>query len=198
MLKLKKIAVTGSVASGKSSVVSFLRDFGAFTLECDQIVHDLFISNPSIQQQVIALLGKKILVNGLISREKIATIVFENPQKLGELERIVHPFVLKEILSVYYHIKKSSQIPLFVVEVPLFFESPLQALREFFDYCVLVILEEKLAKKRFPKSDFAKRQKRFLPCREKEQQADFLIENNGSKEHLKLRTHQLYEKLIKL
>src|SRR6478672_5591088 len=93
----KKIAVTGGLSSGKSTVCQFFREFGAYVTNADEIVHRLLTPEKSVGQQVINLFSEDILTNGQIDRSKIAEKAFSNPKLLQALEDLVHPIVQHEI-----------------------------------------------------------------------------------------------------
>ena len=79
MLKLKKIAITGSLATGKSSLCSIFQELGAYVVSADQIVHQLLSLNTTYAKQVTRLLGDEIVVHNSIDRKKVAYIVFQSP-----------------------------------------------------------------------------------------------------------------------
>ena len=122
MLALKKIAVTGGLASGKSTVCALLKKRGAYVVSADEIVHQLLSPHTPLGQQVIKLLGSDIVNNHQLDRKKIAQIVFSNPQKLEALEKLLHPQVLNEIDTAYEKIKHRSDYRCFAAEVPLLYE----------------------------------------------------------------------------
>jgi dephospho-CoA kinase len=92
-METRKIAVTGTLSSGKSTVCQLLKEFGAYVVSADEIVHRLLRVETEIGQKVIDLLGEEILSEGQIDRAKIAKKVFRNPQLLQALEQIIHPQV---------------------------------------------------------------------------------------------------------
>ena len=104
MLKSKKIAITGNLASGKSTVCQFFKEQGAYVVSSDEIVHQLLSPETNIGKKVIALLGKDIVVEDRLNREAIAKIVFRDRQLLLRLEELLHPEVQKEI--EYYRRRK--------------------------------------------------------------------------------------------
>jgi dephospho-CoA kinase len=200
MLNLKKIAVTGGLASGKSSVCQILKACGAYVISADEIVHRLLDPETSIGQQVIDLLGPEILENQKIDRKKIAQKVFSNPELLECLEKLLHPIVLDEIKNSYQKISERQDYTLFVAEIPLLYESESHT---FFDAVLTVISDEAISKKRFtnstkhPPSEYDARMKRQLPLKHKAAIADYLIENNGTLEDLKKQVINLYQSYLK-
>ena len=81
MLNLRKIAITRSLAAGKSTVGRILQEFGAYVVDADEIVHSLLSPNTQIGQKVIELLGSDIVAGNQLDRKKISEIVFSDPNK---------------------------------------------------------------------------------------------------------------------
>jgi len=201
MLKLKKVAVTGGLSCGKSSVCRVLKKLGAYVVSADKIVHQLLSSNENLGQQILNLLGPEILVNEKIDRSRIARIVFQKQEHLLALEQLLHPAVYKEIESEYLKQQVCPHPPtLFVAEIPLLFESGGE---RGFDTVIAVVSETDLCVKRFEKAtgrnrtEFNNRMSRQLPPLEKARQADYVILNNGSLSDLQQTTKELYHELIK-
>lgn len=197
---MKAVAITGGLSCGKSSVCYFLEKLGAYVVSSDTIVHQLLSADTSLAQEVIKLLGKKIVVDQKINRSLVAQTVFENPKQLKQLEKLLHPAVYREIDGQYkLQKKKELQTKLFVAEIPLLFESEYQS---FFETIVVVVADEKLAMKRFKQKTglsvdhYYKRTARQIPIQEKMKRADEIIHNNEDLSHLKAKTFTLYHKLM--
>jgi dephospho-CoA kinase len=200
MLKLRKVAVTGGLSSGKSSVCRILKELGAYVVSADNIVHQLLSSDTNLGNEVVKLLGNGILVNQKLDRSLIAGKVFSDPNLLQALEKLLHPAVYKEI-DREYHIKQNDPClpPLFVAEIPLLFES---GGRRDFDDVIAVVANPELCLERFKKStgysavEFNERMARQLPLLDKAMFADDVILNNGTLSDLKAAVEKLYQKLI--
>lgn len=193
MLTLRKIAVTGPLASGKSTVCTLLQDLGCELIQTDKIVHELLAPNTYVGKQVIALLGPEIVVDSCLDRKKIAEKVFQDEKKLKALEKILHPVVLEEMREK----AKISTSPFFVVEIPLLYEIEEES---FFDIAILVTADSKICKQRLrqkhmKEDEYEKRMAFQLSLNEKKAKADFVIENNGSLQDLKNQVNQLYQTL---
>lgn len=193
MLKLRKVAITGGLSCGKSSVCHFLKELGAQVISADEIVHQLLSTDETIGQKVVELLGTRILKNKKIDKAEIAKIVFQDPHLLQELETLLHPTVYKEINKQY----AQNENTLFFAEVPLLFESGGE---KEFDITVAVIANPELCLQRYGsnKNQFEARSSRQLPQLEKAKRADYVIMNSGSLETLKSKTKELYEELSNL
>ncbi len=187
MLKLRKVAVTGSVSSGKTTVCRLFQELGAYVISADALVHQLLTPTTPIGQEVIDLLGKEIVVDGKLNREKIAARVFRDPSLLEELEKKIHPEIQKLIETKYQEIS-TQPFPLFVAEIPLLFESGQEA---FYDTVIVVQADKERRLKRFIETtpykevEFDRREKRLIPIVEKCRRATFVFDNNGTFPQLK-------------
>ena len=196
---MKKIAVTGGLSCGKTTVCHLLREHGAYTLSADEIIHDLYSPETLIGKQIITLLGSDVLSHGVFDRKRIAAKVFGNPSLLRQLEKILHPEVQKIIEEhIRQVIEKNQNYPLFVVEIPLLFES---GLHEIFDKTIAVVADEKMASERYvtqkggSSEDYLARARNLMPIEEKARRADFVLINNGTKEDLKRAVDQIFNTL---
>jgi dephospho-CoA kinase len=88
------LGVTGNIACGKSTVMQRLRELGAETLDADRIYHDLIAPGQPLWQTLRDAFGDGIIGNdGTINRRALGKIVFSDPEKLAELDRLTHPAV---------------------------------------------------------------------------------------------------------
>ncbi len=198
MLTLKKVALTGSLSSGKSTVLHYFEQLGAKIVSADNIVHQLLSPNTVSGNKVEQLLGKSIIINGQFDRKAIAKKVFSTPSLLQALEDILHPEVQKEISRIYKACKEKNSHSLFVAEVPLLFESQSD---KSYDFTIAVCADPKICLARYEskggdRTDFFQRQKRQLSSEVKGTQADFIIDNNTPLEALKSQVESVYHKLI--
>lgn len=190
---MKRVAVTGGLACGKSSVCRFLEEMGSFVISADNIVHELFSHNRHTQEAVIGLLGKRVVKGNEIDRSEVAKQVFAHPHLLRELEQILHPQVEMEMRRQYQLCCMDHAHVLFVVEVPLLFEANLES---FFDCTVAVVSDEELSASRYKGSDYEARMARQLSGAQKASRADYVIRNSGTLAQLQDETRKLFKKLI--
>lgn len=188
MLSLRKVAVTGGIASGKSTVCQLLKEFGAYTVSADQIVHQLLSPHQAVGQEVIQLMGSDIVVDGQIDRSRIAAIVFKNGALLKALEEKIHPAVFQTIEQGYKAVLTEGRYPLFVYEMPLLYETKSES---FADSVITVVVEREESIRRFQQAtgltreEYERREAFQLPVEEKVRRADYVVQNNGSLEELK-------------
>lgn len=200
MLKLKKVAITGGLSCGKSSVCRILKELGAYVVSADTIVHQLLSFDPNLGQKVVNLLGSSILINQKLDRSRIAQIVFHDPKLLQALEEILHPAVYRQLDKHYQRQKNRSRPPsLFIAEIPLLFES---GGKRDYDDTVAVVANLDICAQRFKQAtgedriEFNNRMARQIPLFEKAVLADYVIMNNGTFSDLRQTTQELYRELI--
>ncbi|GAB4474818.1 MAG: hypothetical protein Kow00124_15210 [Anaerolineae bacterium] len=118
------IGLTGNIATGKSVVRRMLEHLGAFSIDADSLAHRAMSPGAPAYQPVIELFGKFILdADGRINRQRLGRVVFNDPEALAALERIVHPIVV-DVIGLL--IRRAGQ-PVVVIEAIKLFESGLAA-----------------------------------------------------------------------
>lgn len=202
MLKLRKIAVTGGLSCGKSTVCQILKDLGAYVVSADEIVHQLLSSDSTLSQDVVTLLGKDVLVNGKIDRARIAECVFMSPDLLQKLENLLHPAVYREIENEYQKQEQEDPSPtLFIAEIPLLFETGAE---KNYNKTIAVVADPTLCLQRFmtateyDREQYQQRMERQLPQRQKALLADYVIMNSGTMAQLQDTLKELYQELTNL
>lgn len=195
---VKKVAITGGLSCGKSSVCHVFKELGAHVVSADEIVRQLLSPKRHLGQQVIALLGKDIVVEGEIDRRKIAEKVFRDRALLRSLENLIHPVVLSEIEKQYQQVNHQGKAPLFIAEIPLLFEV---AQEQTFDATIVIWADPKACKERFiamtgfGSDEYDKRMANQMSLDEKIKRADYVINNSGNKEDMHKAVVALFTKL---
>ena len=127
-----KIAVTGGICSGKSTVSKVIEEQGYNVLSCDEIYSDLLKDT-----RFINLLSKEFgdikNIDGSLNRSRLSDIVFSDGEKLNKLNAITHPKIMQIAM------KKMSGKGIHFCEVPLLFEGGFEQL---FDN-IIVVLRDK-------------------------------------------------------
>ncbi len=189
----RRIAVTGGLACGKTTVCQMFRDLGAHVVNADEIVHELLTPKTEVGKEVIQLFGEKV-TNGIkIDRNKIALRVFREPEMLKKLEAIIHPAVKRRIEEE--RDKANGLDKLFIVEVPLLYEAKMDS---DFDDVIVVACDRTTAEKRFDRSpyEFKLRSDQQMKLEEKIDKANYVIRNEGTLAQLKTEIEKLYNQLI--
>ncbi len=110
---LYTIGLTGGIACGKSVVLTMLAEYGAWTLDADQVTRRLQKPGMPVYNEIVAAFGADILLHpgGPINRPELGAIVFHNPAELQRLEQIVHPAVRAEVSAWLEDVAIQSQQP---------------------------------------------------------------------------------------
>jgi len=121
-----RYGLTGGIASGKSTVGKILRELGFPVIEADGIAHDVMEPGQPAYSEVVAKFGDSILDPGKrITRGRLAAIVFNDREKLNQLNAIVHPRVEHEMLRQFAALAKTGNHTAAFVEAALIYEAGL-------------------------------------------------------------------------
>ena len=175
------IGLTGSVASGKSTVAGWIAERGIAVHDADSAVHSLLAADGAAVPDIIARFGTSVLADdGGIDRKKLGNHVFEHPQDRKILESILHPMVRQHRDQFLVdHRRLGSKIVVF--DVPLLFETGGDALC---DYVIVVhagedtIRRRALARPGMTENKLAGILKTQMPASEKCQRADFVLDTD--------------------
>jgi dephospho-CoA kinase len=183
-LKKLKIAITGSIGSGKSEFSKIVESYGFKVIRADDVSKQILNSNKIVEKKVKEIFGSDSYKNGKPDYKFLADIVFSNSEKLRLLEQILHPLVIKEIDKLSNEILKKDNVVF--VESALVYEADLEHL---FDYVVLITAPRDLRLQRklgagYTESDFIKRELNQIPDDEKKKRADFIFNNDKSLKEL--------------
>lgn len=186
------IALTGGIGSGKSAVGDILSELGAIVIDSDQLAREVIERGTSGFDEVLARFGDGILVDGEISRAKLAEVVFSNEEARKDLEGIIHPRVRDLSARV---LQASPEDSVVVNEIPLLFET--QG-KDRFDLVITVEADDEIRTKRLldrglKTYQIAKRISAQASRSERESIANFVIENNGNLEELEKKVRQIWE-----
>src|ERR1700750_3030803 len=97
-----RYGLTGGIASGKSTVAAMLRDFAFPVIEADRIAHQVMEPGQPGYREVISVFGDSIVdTDQRIDRRRLAEIVFNDREKLDQLNAIIHPRVEQEMLRLF-------------------------------------------------------------------------------------------------
>jgi len=184
------VALTGGIASGKSTVASMLSSMGASVIDSDQIARDVVKPGTTGAESIQSFFGKDLYESGSLDRQKLAEIVFTDPEKRRRLEEILHPLIRTESKARF------DQTPGIVVyQIPLLVES---AADYDFDTVVTVEAEEETRVSRLKdhRSMSRKEAKSRISSQasrdQRESVADYLVDSDCTLEQLQERVEQLW------
>ena len=143
-----KIAITGNIGSGKSTVVRFFKTLGVPVFSADAAGHQALL-RPDVMTALCSAFGNAVFdENGTPNRQKIGEIVFANPDKLQQLNQIVHPVIKNEILQWFE--QQDLKTPYVLCEAAVLFEAGFETL---FDKIITVSAPEALRIERLEARD---------------------------------------------
>ena len=146
------LGVTGAIASGKSTVENMLEKQGIPTLDADQVVHQLYLKDQPVQQQLLKWLGTDILTPaGDIDRHKLSDHLRQNPSDTSKLEQIVHPAV-RQFIQRWLQQQHHNNVQMVALSVPLMFDAGFNKLCDLVLACVST---SEIRKQRFMARDNA-------------------------------------------
>lgn len=193
-----KVGLTGSIGTGKSTVLKIFKDLGAYVIDADEIVHSLY-KRKDIQEKVKSEFGDVFNEDNSLNRKKVAEIIFNNPEKKKILESIIHPEVRKEINNKIRDIENKDKNAIVIVEIPLLIETG-----QYKEYDTVVVVYspknlqlDRLLKKGLSKEEALKRINSQMDIEEKLKYADFVINNSSSIEDLKKEVIKTFNNLKK-
>lgn len=176
-----KLGLTGSIATGKSTVSSFLREQGIHVIDADAVAHELLESDTELLTALKETFGADIFINNQLSRPMLGKKVFGNPAALEKLNNVTHPRIYQRIDELA-QVAADSGADLLVYDIPLLLETPSKMS---FDGIMVVSttpahqLERLMNRNNLSEDDAKKRITSQMPLAEKEQLADFIINNDG-------------------
>ena len=177
--------MTGGIGAGKSEALKALGELGAATLSTDAVVHELY-AEPEVVGLIVERLGEEVAPGGEVDRSLVAERVFADPQRREWLEGVLWPRVGQRMAAWKAEVDAADPAPpAAVVEVPLLFESGMDAA---FDHTIAVVADEDVRERRAAErghAALASRAGRQLSQKEKSERAEFVVRNDGSLDELK-------------
>jgi len=188
------IAVTGPLASGKSTFVEILGDLGAETVSADEVVHDLLAEDEETIDAITRRFGEGVRGERGIDRKALGREVFEDAEALRDLEQMLHPRVREETERR----AAESGADVFVAEIPLLFEG---GRGDQFDYTVAVTTPNERRRGWAEERGMREEQRRAIEGRqlsseEKARHADIVVENDGDLDKLREQAKALVDRAL--
>ncbi len=175
------IALTGGIATGKSTVASLLALHGLRVIDADAIAHRLLDENSA---WVAETFGTQFVDKGVVDRSALGGVIFSNPQAKAELEAYLHPKIRSEIETQSAK-QDAFKFP-YLIDIPLFFET------QHYDIANSVVvytpkelqLERFMKRSGFGRDEALRRIESQLDIEEKKVRATWVIDNSNDLKHL--------------
>ena len=175
---MKKIGLTGGIGVGKTFVAKLFYQMGIPVFNADIEARKCMVEDDKLMTAVQLAFGKNIYVNGILQKEELAKIVFNNEVALAKLNALVHP-VVKQKFEDWC---KGKTAELVIKEAAILFESDAHL---GLDAVICVSATEKVRIARVQNrdgssvADIKSRMDKQMPQSKKEEMADFIIVNDG-------------------
>jgi dephospho-CoA kinase len=205
---LLKVGLTGGIASGKSVVGEMFVALGARLIQADQISHELMQPGQAVYEEVVRQFGTGILnPDGSVNRPRLAEAAFGKPgtgvpSRVAELNRIVHPAVIRRQDEWMEGIGKRDPRAIAIVEAALIVEA---GAKDRFDRLIVVACKEEQRVQRFAarlkidleaaRQEVSRRMAAQLSDEEKTKVGDYVIDNSGSLDATHKQVCDLYGRL---
>ena len=195
------VGLTGNIASGKSEVASQLGALGATIVDADQLAREAVAKGTPAYEKLVERWGPEILAaDGSLDRGALRHTVFADKSQLDELNAIVHPGITKLRRRIVAEARKRGDAVLVYV-VPLLFE---RRLVNEFDRIILVDaprdtrFERLVSSRGLSAEDAGNMIAAQMPAELKRARADYVIENDGSIEHLREQVDGVWARLTEI
>lgn len=189
-----RIGLTGSIATGKTTALQAFADMGVPVFSSDEAVHELYRSEAVAP---IERLFPGVARGGEIDREELTRRLIEYPDRLKEVEAVVHPLVRNQV-AYFFKTAEGRGEPLAVADIPLLFEAG-------FDYdldaVVVTVVDEAIQLQRALQRPGMTVEKldtilaRQLPQHEKKRRSTFVLDTSAPVEETRQKVQALVERL---
>lgn len=183
---MKRLGLTGGIASGKSAVAVMLRDLGFPVLDADRLAHQFLEPGREAYDSVIREFGAGIRDSeGHINRTALGALAFADPQKLARLNAIVHPLVEAAMQRQFREWQHDGGYPAVFVEAALLVEAEFHTKLDglLVAWCAPQQQLERLMARGIPVEEARRRIAAQMPVEEKLRYATVRIDCSGSLEH---------------
>jgi len=206
-----KVGLTGGIASGKSVVGEMFVALGAHLVQADRIAHSLMQPGEPVYNEVVRHFGREILnPDGSVNRARLAGAAFgseaaaegKRASRIEELNRIVHPAVIRSQDEWMHDISLQDPQGVAIVEAALILEA---GAGDRFDRMIVVTCNEEQRATRFgarqkigletARKEVSRRMAAQLSDDEKIKAADYVIDNSGSPEQTRTQVREVWDKL---
>lgn len=190
------VAVTGGIASGKSTFVGMLAELGAYTISADEVTRELEEPGTEVYQRIVSAFPG-CADGGKLDRKILAEKVFADVEKRRLLESIVHPAVKAEMIRR----AEEKAAPITVYEIPLLYESGMSDIADI-TVTVSATEEERMRRAESRSGMTAEMFSRVVGSQwtddMREKEADIVVVNDGKLSSLTQKAKELYTEWLKI
>jgi dephospho-CoA kinase len=196
------VALTGGIASGKSTVARILKELGCHVIDYDKISRSVVEPGKPAWNDIVHWFGREVLLpDETLNRPALGAIVFTDPEQRKKLESFVHPRISEEQKKMLSEIARQEPSAIVVIDVPLLYEVKLDS---YFSKVILayappdVQLQRLMARDGFSRKEAQSRLDAQIKIDDKVSRADFVIHNEGGLDETREQVENLYRELASL
>ncbi|MGA9174074.1 MAG: dephospho-CoA kinase [Thermoactinomyces sp.] len=193
------LGLTGSIATGKSTVANMLRRRGAVLIDADQVARKVVEPGSLGLNKIKENFGSEMVTaEGRLDRAKLGELVFNDEEARERLNALLHPLIIEEMKQLTGQSLKKEPHSIVIWDVPLLIE---ENLTQFVEQVIVVYVPESIQLKRLmernqlTETEAIKRMKSQLSIEDKKKVADYIIDNSGSLEDTERQVDQLWKYL---
>ncbi|MEP6782884.1 MAG: dephospho-CoA kinase [Acidobacteriota bacterium] len=194
---IRKIALTGGIATGKSQVANRLKEAGVPLVDADLLAREVVTPGSTALNAIRKRFGPDaVRRDGSMDRVRVAQIVFKDKRARLDLEAIIHPAVVKAVNDFFAALPKKT--PFAVADIPLLYETGRD---KDFDAVIVVScpravqLQRLMERSRLSREDAERRLAAQLPIEKKVAKATYIIKNEGTIDELNAQVDALIASL---
>ena len=196
-----RVGLTGGIATGKSTIGEMFEKRGAYVIQADRVAHELMSPGQEVYDRVVAYFGREILnSDGTINRPRLASAAF--PDKIKELNQLVHPAVLDYQDRWMDQIGEKDPEAVTIVEAALLYEAKgenrfnkIIVVRTPFETKVARFAQKTKLPHAAARMEVMRRMNAQLSEEEKARRADYVIDNNGVLDHTEEQVQKVWLEL---
>ena len=194
-----RIGLTGSIATGKSTVTNMLKELGAFVIDCDKTARDVVAPGTRGLAKIEVAFGKDaVAADGSMDRVYIGDLVFRNPEMKKRLENILFPLIFEALDEELLRLEREGATPVVFLDMPLLYEVKYDS---YVDEVWLVYVPFEVQLSRLMKRNGYTKEEALLRIHsqisvdKKKSLAQQVIDNSGTLEDTKKQVRSLWEML---
>lgn len=196
---MRRIGLTGGIATGKSHVRAVFEALGVPTIDADVLARDAVAPGSAAFEAVKARFGPAVLdARGGLDRRKLGDVVFADAEARKELEKIIHPGVV-EAIERWFSSLDAQNHPFAIADVPLLYEAGRDK-----DYDAVIVtacepatqIRRVVARDGISEAEARQRIAAQLPLADKVARADYVIKTDGLVANTNAQVHEVYKRLM--
>ena len=198
-MKHCKIALTGGIATGKSTVAKMLADLGAVIIDADRVAREVVEPGTDCWRELHKLLGEDFFTaEGELERRKLRECIIADAQCRKRVNEILHPAIMKAMEERWQEAQKASPTRIPIFDIPLLFEG---GFADRYDLVILVYTPAAIQVERLMARDGLSRREAEqtltmqLPIEAKKDRAQAIIDNADSEQHTRQQVQALWNEL---